>query len=213
MEESKYLYIVFSVTPYKIGKFIRFVTRFSYNHVSVGLTSDLKKLYSFARFFKNAPLYGGFTEESVLRFENKGKHAAIKVCAIPVDDEQYNQIDTLIKSIKARRSNYVYNIISAIFTPVKKRVFIPYSFTCAEFVVELLSNFNSDLKINPHSFYSIEDLSMLLNKYKIYEGSSLPYAEAAVWGDDLFLEKKSLRQKVFLTAYSYWTVLKLYLTS
>lgn len=212
MNDKKYLYVVFSITPFAIGKFIRFVTRYNYNHVSVGLTSDLSELYSFARFFKNAPLHGGFTHESLLRFENKGKYASIKICAIPINEAQLAAAEHYINDVRLNSSSYVYNILSAIFSLFKKKVIIPRSFTCLEFAVETLSK-SGAFEVDTKKFYSIKDLDELLKSYIIYEGSILPYSKKAVWGSDMFLQRKTIPEIAYLTAYSYWTVLKLYLTN
>ena len=210
---DNYLYVVFSTTPFKIGKFIRLITGYNYNHVSISLTKDLKKMYSFSRYFKNAPLHGGFTEESILRYENKGKSAKIKICAIPVDENGINQICAILENMNNNHSQYNYNIISALFSLFKKRAIIPYSYTCTEFVAELLSNFKNSFDIDAQKYYSIKEFDKIFENYKIYEGSVIPYSENADWGNDLFLNKKRISEITFLTAISYWTVLKLYLTN
>ncbi len=211
--QEKYLYVVFSTTPFKLGKFIRLITGYNYNHVSISLTKDLKKMYSFSRYFKNAPLHGGFTEESLLRYENKGKFAKIKICAIPIDENAQNQIFSILENMKQNRSRYNYNIISALFSLFKKRVIIPYSYTCTEFVAELVSNFQNTFEIDTQKYYSIKEFDKIFEDYKIYEGSVIPYSKNADWGCDLFLKKKRIDQIAFLTAFSYWTVLKRYLTN
>ena len=63
--EDKYLYVVFSTTPFKIGKFIRFITGYNYNHVSVSLNKDLKKMYSVGRLNPYNTIIGGFVHESL----------------------------------------------------------------------------------------------------------------------------------------------------
>ena len=72
MEEKK-LYVVFSATPLKVGSMIRTVTGEKYNHVSISFSPRLKTLYSYARYYKKAPLYGGFVKENAERYQNKGK--------------------------------------------------------------------------------------------------------------------------------------------
>ena len=62
------IYIVFSSTPTGMGRLIRLATRNQYNHVSLSFESDIQKLYSFARYHRTIPLYGGFVVESVLRY-------------------------------------------------------------------------------------------------------------------------------------------------
>jgi hypothetical protein len=66
--QTQYVYIVFSSTPYRIGKFIRRLTREAYNHVSIALDPDLTKMYGFARRYYRTPFYGGFVRESLSRY-------------------------------------------------------------------------------------------------------------------------------------------------
>ena len=68
MSDSKKLYVMISKTNTKMGNFIRFFTRYDYNHVSLSLDKELKSFVSFARIVQDAPLYGGFVTESFERF-------------------------------------------------------------------------------------------------------------------------------------------------
>ena len=51
------VYIVFSATPTGTGRLIRKATRNQYNHVSLSLNRDIRKMYSFARIHRAIPLY------------------------------------------------------------------------------------------------------------------------------------------------------------
>ena len=63
------VYIVFSATPTGMGRLIRKATRNRYNHVSLSLSRDIHKMYTFARLHRTIPLYGGFVVESILRYQ------------------------------------------------------------------------------------------------------------------------------------------------
>ena len=67
-DNSKSIYVIFLQTPFKIGKLIRFVTNYKYNHTSISFSENADVLYSFARYNKNSPFVGGFVEESPLRY-------------------------------------------------------------------------------------------------------------------------------------------------
>ena len=95
--KEKYIYVILSSTHCRVGSFIRLVTRNKYNHASISLDPDFKKLYSFARYHQDAPLYAGFTEESPLRYKNNYKYAGIKIYKIPVTKKQYNNTKKHIK--------------------------------------------------------------------------------------------------------------------
>lgn len=209
MNKEKYLYLVFSVTPYKVGKVIRFFTNYNFNHVSVSLSPDLKKLYTFARRYRNVPFCGGFVTESPLRFKNKGRLAEIKVFKIPVSEESFKGASDFLFSVKSAPDLYVYNMLSAIFSLVRLKIRIPQSFTCAEFAAEMLSRAVPEESFDPDKFYSIKDLGKLLEKYTVYEGSVLPFLDENLsWGHDLFSEEKSFIEGLRLSASSNLIMLK-----
>jgi len=86
------IYVVFSATPYLIGKAIRHVTGQTYNHVSIALDENLAQMYGFARRFYRTPLYGGFVKETLSRYQVNGKATQICVCKLPVTEDQYNAL-------------------------------------------------------------------------------------------------------------------------
>ena len=102
MSKQRHLYVVFSSTPWKMGSFIRMMTHNGYNHVAIATDPELKTLYSFARRYCDTPFYGGFVCESAVRYRNRGHIADIKVCAVPVSEEQYriayNKIEEMRKN-------------------------------------------------------------------------------------------------------------------
>ena len=81
---SNYIYVVFSSTPYKIGKTIRMLTGEKYNHVSISLDAELTQMYSFARRYYKTPFYGGFVKESLSRYQLNQNKATIKICKMGV---------------------------------------------------------------------------------------------------------------------------------
>lgn len=165
---QKYIYIIFSATPYKVAKMIRVVTHNPYSHVSFSFNGDLSKMYSFARYYKQTPFYGGFITEYPTRFKLNGKTSNVKICAIPVDDEKIGLLYNYIKNVKSGSEEYLYNMISAAFTPVHKKIKIEKSYTCIEFVIHILSLI--DKEINEERFYTIRELEQHLERYVVYEG-------------------------------------------
>lgn len=183
----KTIYIVFSATPYKMGRMIRAVLRNSYNHVSLAFDEDLSTMYSFARFHVNVPLYGGFVEESLRRHFNGGRASRIKVCRLEIGDENYEQLRSFVSAMESGADRYIYNIYSAIFTPLHVRCLIRDSYTCAEFVGDALSI--AGLSIPRGKFHSLAQTERLLSPYVIYEGTCGEYTEVPEWGGDHFPER------------------------
>ncbi|MBQ8594634.1 MAG: hypothetical protein IJ406_01560 [Oscillospiraceae bacterium] len=190
MEEKRFFYVAFLSTPYKMGEFIRKMTGFPYNHTAISLSSKMKYLYSFSRHYKNAPFYGGFTKESVLRYRKKDIFARIKICAVPVSEENYQKAKKRLEFFANHSEEYIYNMISAACFPFKTRVKIKNSFTCVEFVLSMLEKYAEIPVLKNKKFCSIKELSALLEDYKIYEGSTEKFIENACWEGDTFPQEK-----------------------
>ncbi len=190
IEEKRFIYVAFLSTPYRIGKFIRKITRFPYNHTAVSLSPKMKYLYSFSRHYKNAPFYGGFTKESVLRYRHKGETALIKVCAVPVSEENYQDAKKRLEFFANNSEEHIYNMISAACFPFKTRVRIKHSFTCVEFVLSMLQKYTDIPALKNKKFCSLRELSEHLENYKIYEGTAEKFLKNAGWEGDTFPEEK-----------------------
>ena len=162
------LYLIFSVTPFKTGTFIRAMTHWQYNHVAVAFDKDLKEMYTFARYYRSVPLYGGFVRDSKERYIYKKKTAYVKICEVPVSEEGYRLVKDYIDAINDYPAEYIYNIFSAITVPLKKRVLIRNAFTCAEFAIQILSMAGAEIERD--RFYAIDELADFFDSYTVYEG-------------------------------------------
>lgn len=181
------IYIVFSATPYKMGKMIRTVLHNRYNHISLSFDKELSTMYTFARFHENMPLYGGFVSESPRRYQRGGHSAQVKVCRVEVPEENYLALRAFVTQMEDRSRKYIYNLYSAVCTPLHIRLLIRDSYTCAEFVGDALSI--AGLGISMGSFHSLKELEQLLESCVIYEGPCTLYTDKPVWGKDSFPEK------------------------
>ena len=121
--DQQYIYVVFSSTPYKIGKLIRRVTGGTYNHVSISLDESLTQMYSFSRRYYRTPFYGGFVHESRSRYHVNGDATRICLCAIPVTPQQYEDLYNMIQSMHRRSRVYIYNHLSALGAVIHKPIF------------------------------------------------------------------------------------------
>ncbi len=190
MENQKYIYVVFLSTPYRMGKFIRAVTGFPYNHAAISLSPEMKFFYSFSRHYKNAPFYGGFGKESILRCRLEKNIADMMVCAVPVTEEQYLGAKKRLEFLSSHSEEYLYNLISAACFPLRTRVKITKAYTCVEFVLSMLKKYSDIRVLTKKKFCSIKELAHILEKYKIYEGSAERFLEKAEWKDDTFPKEK-----------------------
>lgn len=191
---QQYIYIVFSSTPYKIGKSIRVLTGQKYNHISICLDPELKEMYSFARRFYRTPFYGGFVKESLSRYDIDGKRARIRICRIPVTDQDYSKIQSRMQQMLRRQDIFLYNHLSVLGTPFQRSIRTKAAFTCVEFCVYVLIMAGMDL--DPRKYYSISSLLNLLRPYMIFTGP-IPRSEER---DLAFFAKKPVHSPLLATA-------------
>ena len=166
--QQKYLYVIFSATPYRMGRFIRMVTGYAYNHVAIATEEDLSKLYAFARRFYRTPFYGGFVAEHPCRYHHNGVSAAIRLYRLPLTNRQWDRLQEILLTMRNQADRYLYNHLSALLAPLHIKVKVKNAFTCAEFAVSVLSSLGFDF--DTRHFYTIGDISDRLESYHIYSG-------------------------------------------
>ena len=200
--DQRFLFIMFSSTPSKMGQFIRRITKNKYNHVSLCIDVEGVTLYSFARKYKRHPFYGGFVRESSLRFIHNNKFADIKLCAIPVSNLQYEIVKDLLQMMESNKEAYVYNHFSAIGTIVNKRVTVKNAYTCVEFITSVLSIAGIISVAKSQKICAIKDLENLLEGHAIYEGTFEQMAFQINNVGDKFAVNKKLYIGTFKAFYS-----------
>ena len=196
---ERFIYLVFSNTPYKTGSFIRAMTHCEYNHASIALDPCLNEMYSYARYYKRAPFYAGFVRESALRYFNNGIYARVKVCKIPVTNEQYVKALAFLKDCQDNKEQHFYNFFSALVHPLHKRVNIPNSYTCVEFCCEFFRHIGIDTGIEKGKFCSVNSLMQNFDKYSLYTGQINNLFSNATWDGDTFVQKKGFWECLRLT--------------
>lgn len=191
------LYVVFSSTPYKMGRFIRFVTRASLNHVAISLDPELKEMYSFARRYRNTPLFGGFVRESYGRYRNRDRLAQVRICALPISPEKLAEVRVMLGRMETSADRYPYNLLSALIHPLRLRVRLPNCYTCVEFVSDFLREMQISDRVLPNHNYSVGELYRLLREHTVYRGDfphTVPAGES-----DPFDAQPRLRTAIAMT--------------
>ncbi len=197
----KYIYILFAATPYKTGSFIRHVLHNRYNHVALSFNENLSEMYSFSRYHANAPFFAGFVKESFNRYEWHGSFSDIKICRLSVSDKKYDFLKKHIERMRSHSKAYVYNYYSAAMTPLHHRVRIRNAYTCVEFVGDLISM--ADVNVRMGDFHSIPGLEKICAPYVIYEGSARTYPAVGSWKGDAFRVKLPVKKGIAETAKSF----------
>lgn len=171
----KEIYIVLTHTGTTLSRIIKYYTKEKYTHVSIGLDSDLKELYSFGRLNPYNPYKGGFIHEEL----NKGTFARFRntigaVYSLKLTAEQYEKINCLIKTMKLNKDKYKFNIIGLFLVSINKKYERENRFYCAEFVKYILeTTLNRKLLpeiVKPMDFLKLDDMKFvyegLFSKYK-----------------------------------------------
>lgn len=167
-DSQKYLYVLFSATPYRMGYWIRRITGEPYNHVAIATEETLNELYAFARRYYRAPFYGGFVREHPSRYHHNGITAQVRLYRLPLNERQWDILQALLGTMRRRPDRYLYNHLSALAAPLHRKIRVRDAFTCAEFTVSVLSALGFDF--DSDRFYTIGDIARRLEEYHIYSG-------------------------------------------
>lgn len=151
---------------------IKFFTKETYNHVSLGFDKSLEKeLYSFGRYYARNPFWGGFIEENIRSGLYRLKPNT-KACVyeIDVDDEAYKKLNEFINQVKKEKHKYRFNVLGmfsvALSMPLRRR----YKRYCAEFVSEILDTAGVHKIIRPYSLVRPNDFHDIKGASRIFEG-------------------------------------------
>lgn len=207
----KYIYVILSATPTKMGKIIRTLTRYELNHASISLNENLTEMYSFARYRAVNPLVGGFVREFPQRLSlGKNVEIYIKVYKIPVSNTKYNNIEAFINGIKNDKEENIYNSLDALGYLFGLRFNAYKAHTCSSFVVKSLCEGDILVKLHASRNVLINEIEKLLNKHIYYSGCLSGYAPAIEDTFDTkdFYEKTSLKEEVLRTFYHFYSLLR-----
>lgn len=154
-----------------VSKSIKLYTKAKYNHASIGTDPEMRVFYSFARRVRYLPIIGGFIEEIV----NEGmfKHFPGTECAIyalPVSDEAYNKICSLIQRHKDNPKKYHYNFLGFFGVLFNKSFQSEYRATCAEFVAKILHQSGVYSFYKPMSLVRPDEIANIPGLRLVYEG-------------------------------------------
>lgn len=160
MLKTRTLYVMASRTDTGIGRMIRFVSGFPYNHISVTLDGSFRSWYSFARYVQDAPFYSGFVRESAARFCAGTGDAQVRIYAVQIPENQAADLEKLLPLANQTDSGLIYNYFEALASCMGFQITVPQCYTCLSFASELL---NTDCR-------SIRELCEALAPALVYEG-------------------------------------------
>ena len=160
MVKTRPVYIMVSRTDTRIARMVRAATHYPYNHVSVTLDPATGQWYSFARYHRDAPLYGGFVMEGPARLLGGRRDNPIRVYRVNIPERNAAALDALFPLANSADSGLIYNHLDALACAIGQRVSVPGCHTCLSFAEYVLDR----------KFHSIERLCEALAPCQIYEG-------------------------------------------
>ncbi|SDK04853.1 hypothetical protein [Sediminibacillus albus] len=183
------VYIVLTNTGSLINWAIKTVTDAPYNHASIALDKDLRRIYSFARREPLNPLWGGFVKEDL----EKGTFSWYPdtTCAIfqlTISDREYQKLERLIAVFEKRAKRYLYNYAGLVGIPINYPIEVPASFFCSQFVAEVLRRAGHPLFNKPSSLVTPDDFREHKELELVYEGELYQYP--ALYSQEKYQPKK-----------------------
>lgn len=138
MESTRPLYLMISQTGTGIGRMIRAVSRYPYNHVALSLDPDMKQWVSFARYAEDIPLYGGFITEPVERYLAVSQGVQVRIFRLEIEESQARRLEALFAQAGNRDFRLIYNTYDAVLSVLGWKLSIPNAYTCLSFACAVL---------------------------------------------------------------------------
>lgn len=174
MEKCRFLYLMISHTDTAIGKAIRYLTDYDYNHVSLSLDPTFQHWVSFARYARNVPLAGGFVEETADRFFVGGGPMPVRIFRLEIPENRYRRLKKLFVDAGHPECGLIYNTFGAIASSVGVSFPVAGAYTCLEFANAVLEESHRSIenlndRLLPHLIFS-GDLHELVTASGSHEG-------------------------------------------
>lgn len=190
------LYLMISRTGTGIGRMIRTVSRYPYNHVSLSLDPELRQWVSFARYAEDIPLYGGFIAETPERYLASGEDIQIRLFRLELDEARAQKLELLFSQAGSRDHTLIYNTYDAIAAALGRRLPIPNAYTCLSFACAVL-----ELPCR-----SIQELDSYLSPQLFYEGPLSALASDSGCRADAYFAHLGLLRGTWQTARHFATL-------
>lgn len=138
MAKTRPLYILVSQTNTGIGRLIRNVCKFPYNHVSITLDPAMKRWYGFARYVCDAPFYAGLVSESPRRLCGQEGDVLVRAYRVEIPEHTAARLEGLLALANDPQCGLIYNHFDAMASAFGHRILLPRCYTCLSFACEIL---------------------------------------------------------------------------
>lgn len=172
MTETRKMYVLLMRSNSLPSVLIRFLTRSSYTHASLGFSADCMQLYSFARKYENLPLPGCFVCEKIDRgFMGKNPKVPCALYSFDVPVETFENVRGEVMGMYRQKEGYKYNYLGLILCGIGIAKRRKNKYFCSEFVAHTLKK-NGALEISkPSSLFRPTDFPKLPQLKLLYEGN------------------------------------------
>ena len=166
------IYITVCQTSTYIARFLKFITKKPYNHVSLSLTPTLNEMYSFCRNNPWRPLPATFNKEEVGKGTfGRFKHIPCEIYKLNITNEQRQMLEKQLEYFKNNREDYSYNLIGLVFIFFHIAKERKNKFVCSQFVGHIMEQADINLEIKkPKSLYIPDDFRHIKSAELIYKG-------------------------------------------
>lgn len=181
MGRTRPLYLMISRTDTGMGRMIRAVSRYPYNHVSLTLDPSLQNWFSFARYSRDFPLYGGFIAEHPERYLTEGS-PRVRIFRLEIAEDRARRLEDLFARAGSGDNILIYNTFDAMASAFGRNFRLPNAYTCLSFACAVL-----ELRCR-----TIREMDLFLSPYLCYEGPLSALVSDSGRRDDAYFQRLGL---------------------
>lgn len=182
----KEINIVLTQTNTVISKTLKAFSKKPYNHISISLDDECKRMFSFGRKIMWFPLIGGFVREDA----NSGvfkmfPDTKCKIYKLEVSDTDYNTIIERLNRFLAEPNSFRYSYLNVILMYFNIPFQRQHYYVCSSFVSYLLWGivpFNKEVSLVIPDDYNKLELT------EIYEGKLTEYVNEKIAYNNIWWE-------------------------
>lgn len=171
--KDKKIYVLMTQYPGFDAKVLRWRTKFSYTHTSIGLEEDKDTFYTF--------ISKGYLVESITRYEKPDRPSfPCALYEIAVTEEVYEQVKKTVNEFKEQKLTFKYSTLGVIMCFLGISLERKNHYFCSQFVAEVLQKCKV-IKLNKKSsLYFPKDFLKHKELKLIYQGNHIGYVEKFV---------------------------------
>lgn len=151
---------------------------YPYTGAALSVDPELSRIFTFERRAEYSGLSGSLTVFDFRRYINRGD-LPVRIYAMPLSDEEYKRLSSLLLRMEKNKEKYIYNNIESVTSNLEIPCRIPYAYTAVGFVSRALGL---------GRVKTVRALEFILSDYLIFEGKPseiMAAAEAATDEDEI----------------------------